>query len=66
MNATEQINTTSGPEMEAMARRIAGERGLKMRSHTGHGEGLAPKGSSIGLYDAATGREVVRVWAQTY
>lgn len=69
MNATkptEHIDTVSGPEMETTARRIAVERGLKMRSHAGHGEGLSPKGPSIGLYDDATGSEVVRVWARTY
>lgn len=59
---TEHIDCTTGPEMEATARRLAAERGLKMVSRRGWGEGLAPKGPSIGLWDAA-GNEVVRVWA---
>lgn len=61
----ERIEVATGPEMERVAKQVATDRGLKQRSHRGHGYGLSPVGPSIGLYDAR-GVEVVRVTATTY
>ena len=60
MTTTEYITVASGPDLERVAKQIATERGLKQRSHRGHGYGLSPIGPSVGLYDEKN-NEVVRV-----
>jgi hypothetical protein len=57
----ERVRCNSGPEMEATARRIASERGLRMRSSSGWDYHSSRWCSWIALIDNDTREEIVRV-----